>query len=303
MSALKANAIKYSKEDKILMAIIYFFLSIILLLVLYPLIWVVSASFSDPFLVRSGKLWFWPVGFQTKGYHLAFSDGEIMLGYRNSLFYMVVGTAINIFMTTIAAFPLSCKDFKARNVLTMLFSFTMWFNGGIIPNYLLMKNLHMLNTIWAVLISSAVSVWNMVIMRNYFTTSIPDELREAAKIDGCTNVGYLFRIAIKLAGPIMAVLVVFYGVGRWNSFFDALIYISKRELYPLQLFLRETLIVNQLSSAQQNVATDSTMTEMMLAAESIKYAVIIIASLPVLIIYPFVQRYMLSGITVGALKG
>lgn len=254
-------------------------------------------------MIRQGKLWLMPVGFQLRGYQLAFSDSEILLGYRNSLFYMIVGTAINIFLTTIAAFPLSCKDFKARNVLALFFSFTMWFNGGIIPNYMLMKSLGFTNTVWSVLISSAVSVWNLIIMRNYFTTSIPDELREAAKIDGCTNVGYLFRIAIRLVGPIMAVLVVFYGVARWNDFFNALIYITKRTLYPLQLFLREILIINQMTSAQQNVATDSTMTEMLLAAESVKYAVIIIASLPVMIIYPFVQRYMLSGITVGAIKG
>lgn len=303
MAVMRNSGIKDSTGDRMLMTGIYICLAIILLLVLYPLLWVVSASVSDPFMIRQGKLWLMPVGFQLKGYQLAFSDSEILLGYRNSLFYMIAGTAINIFLTTIAAFPLSCKDFKARNVLALFFSFTMWFNGGIIPNYMLMKSLGFTNTVWSVLISSAVSVWNLIIMRNYFTTSIPDELREAAKIDGCTNVGYLFRIAIRLVGPIMAVLVVFYGVARWNDFFSALIYITKRTLYPLQLFLREILIINQMTSAQQNVATDSTMTEMLLAAESVKYAVIIIASLPVMIIYPFVQRYMLSGITVGAIKG
>lgn len=166
-----------------------------------------------------------------------------------------------------------------------------------------MRQLGLTNTVWAVLVSPAVSVWNLIIMRNYFSTSIPEELREAAKIDGCTNVGYLFRIAIHLAGPIMAVLTVFYGVSRWNDYFQALIYITDRELFPLQLFLREILIINQMTSAQQNVATDSTMTEMLLAAESVKYAVIVVASLPVMVIYPFVQRYMLSGITVGAVKG
>ena len=207
-------------------------------------------------------------------------------------------------MTTIAALlPLSCKEFKPRNALALFFSFTMWFNGGIVPNYLLMKQLHFTNTVWAVLVSGTISVSNLIIMRNYFTTSIPNELREAAKIDGCSNMGYLFRIAIWLCGPIMAVMVVFYGVGRWNDYFNALIYITNRKLYPLQLFLRELLIINQMSSAQQNVATDSTMTEMLLAAESIKYAAIIVASLPVLVVYPFVQRYMISGITVGAIKG
>lgn len=299
----KSTAIRDSAGDRAMIIVFYVLLTISLIVVLYPLLWVVSASFSDPILVKQGKLRLLPVGFHLQGYVQVFHDHEIVLGYKNSIFYMVVGTFINVFMTTIAAFPLSCKDFKARNVLMLIFSFTMWFNGGIIPNYLLMKQLHLTNTVWSVLISSAVSVWNLVIMRNYFTTSIPDDLREAAKIDGCSNVGYLFRIAIWLTGPIMAVMVVFYGVGRWNDYFNALIYINDRKMYPLQLFLRELLILNQKSSTQQNMATDSTMTEMLLAAESIKYSVIIVASLPVLVIYPFVQRYMLSGITVGAIKG
>lgn len=295
--------VRESMRDRLLMLGIYICLTMFLLIVLYPLVWVVSASFSNPMEIRAGKLWLMPVGFHLNGYKLVFSDMEILTGYRNSLFYMILGTFINVVMTTIAAFPLSCKEFKLRNALALLFSFTMWFNGGIVPNYLLMKKLHFTNTVWSVLVSGTISVSNLIIMRNYFTTSIPNELREAAKIDGCSNVGYLFRIAIWLCGPIMAVMVVFYGVGRWNDYFNALIYITDRDLYPLQLFLRELLIINQMSSVQQNVATDSTMTEMLLAAESIKYAVIIVASLPVLIVYPFVQHYMISDITVGAIKG
>ncbi len=297
------SKVRESMGDRLLMLVIYICLTVFLLIVLYPLLWVVSASFSNPMEIRAGKLWLMPVGFHLNGYKLVFSDMEILTGYRNSLFYMIVGTFINVVMTTIAAFPLSCKEFKPRNALALFFSFTMWFNGGIVPNYLLMKQLHFINTVWAVLVSGTISVSNLIIMRNYFTTSIPNELREAAKIDGCSNMGYLFRIAIWLCGPIMAVMVVFYGVGRWNDYFNALIYITNRKLYPLQLFLRELLIINQMSSTQQNVATDSTMTEMLLAAESIKYAVIIVASLPVLVVYPFVQRYMISGITVGAIKG
>ena len=297
------SKVRESMGDRLLMLVIYICLTVFLLIVLYPLLWVVSASFSNPMEIRAGKLWLMPVGFHLNGYKLVFSDMEILTGYRNSLFYMIVGTFINVVMTTIAAFPLSCKEFKPRNALALFFSFTMWFNGGIVPNYLLMKQLHFTNTVWAVLVSGTISVSNLIIMRNYFTTSIPNELREAAKIDGCSNMGYLFRIAIWLCGPIMAVMVVFYGVGRWNDYFNALIYSTNRKLYPLQLFLRELLIINQMSSAQQNVATDSTMTEMLLAAESIKYAAIIVASLPVLVVYPFVQRYMISGITVGAIKG
>lgn len=272
-----------------------------LLIVLYPLLWTVSASFSNPVSIRQGKLWLLPVGFQLQGYKLVCSDNELLTGYANSLFYMVAGTAINIFMTIIAAYPLSCREFGMRKFFTLMSTLTMWFNGGIIPYYLLMKSLNLLNTVWSVLVSGAISAWNMIIMRNYFMTSIPEGIREAAKIDGCRNVGYLFRIAIRLSGPIIAVMVVFYGVGRWNDYFNAMIYISNRKLYPLQLFLREILIVNQLTAMQQTA--DSTMNQMILAAESVKYAAVIMASVPVLILYPFVQRYMLKGIMIGAVKG
>lgn len=214
---------------------------------------------------------------------------------------MVAGTAINIFMTIIVAYPLSCRKFGMRELFTLMITLTMWFNGGIIPYYLLMKSLNLLNTVWSVLVSGAISAWNMIIMRNYFMTSILEGIREAAKIDGCRNVGYLFRIAIRLSGPFIAVMVVFYGVGRWNDYFNAMIYISNRKLYPLQLFLREILIFNQLTAMQQTA--DSTMNQMILAAESVKYAAVIMASVPVLILYPFVQRYMLKGIMIGAVKG
>lgn len=272
-----------------------------LLIVLYPLLWTVSASFSNPVSIRQGKLWLLPVGFQLQGYKLVCSDNELLTGYANSLFYMVAGTAINIFMTIIAAYPLSCREFGRRKLFTLMITLTMWFNGGIIPYYLLMKSLNLLNTVWSELVSGAISAWNMIIMRNYFMTSIPEGIREAAKIDGCRNVGYLFRIAIRLSGPIIAVMVVFYGVGRWNDYFNAMIYISNRKLYPLQLFLREILIVNQLTAMQQTA--DSTMNQMILAAESVKYAAVIMASVPVLILYPFVQQYMLKGIMIGAVKG
>lgn len=301
--ALRRSKIRETPGDRIFLGLAYLLLTAMTLLVLYPLLWVAAASVSDPFRIRQGELWLWPVGFQLSGYRLVFTDPNIMAGYRNSAFYMLVGTAINLFMTVLAAYPLSCKDFAGRSVLSLFFSFTMWFSGGIIPAYLIMRQLKLINTVWAVLLPPAVSVWNMIIMRNYFQTSIPEELREAAKIDGCSNVGYLFRVVLKLSGPILAVMLVFYGVARWNDYFQAMIYISSRTLQPLQLFLREILIVNQMTSTQQNVITDSTLTEMLLAAESVKYAAILVASVPVLCIYPFVQKYMLKGIMVGAIKG
>jgi len=292
-----------ARGDKIFLFVVYCVLTLMTLSVLYPFLWVISASVSDPFMIRQGKLWLWPVGFQLKGYNLVFTDVNIMTGYRNSFIYMVAGTSINIFMTFLAAYPLSCRDFAGRNIFALLFTFTMWFSGGIIPTYIIMRQLGITNTVWAILLPPAISAWNLIIVRTFFQTSVPEELREAAKIDGCTNMGYFFRILIKLSGPILAVMTVFYGVARWNDFFLALIYVNDRKLQPLQIFLREILIVNQMIASQQDIATDSTLTEMLLAAESVKYAAIFAASVPVLCIYPFVQKHILKGIMIGAVKG
>ncbi len=289
--------------DKTFLLILYLYLIIAGLIVLYPILWVISASFSDQNLVHQGKLWLFPVGINAKAYKQIFLNDNLILGYRNSLFYMVIGTFINLFMTTIAAYPLSRKDFVGRDVIMLLLSFTMWFSGGLIPTYLVIKKLNMLNTIWVILVPGAISVWNMIIMRNYFQTNIPGELYEAAIIDGCGNLEYLFKVVIKLSGPIIAVMIIFYGVGRWNDYFQAMIYISNRDLYPLQLFLREILIQSQMTAMQQNVISDSTMQEMVMLADGIKYAVVVVSSIPVMILYPWVQKYMMKGIMVGAIKG
>lgn len=268
----------------------------------YPVLLVLSASFSDPDAVIRGQVWLWPVGFSVDGYTAVFKSASIMLGYANTLFYVCAGTAINIAMTVLAAYPLSRQDLKGRTFLLFSFSFTLLFSGGLIPFYLLVKELGMLDTRWAMLIPSAMSVFNVLIMRSYFMTNIPKELLEATKVDGCSDFSFLRKIVIPLSGPIIAVLALFYGVGIWNAYFSALIFLNDRSLYPLQLVLREILVLNNVSL--EMLARDPKAMQVKLdLAESLKYSLIIVANLPLFIAYPFVQKYFTKGIMLGSLKG
>lgn len=275
-------------------------LSFILILVLYPLIYVLSASVSDPLLVIQGKVILWPVGINLDAYKRVFNNANIVVGYKNTLIYTFLGTAINLIMTTAGAYPLSRRDFKGRNFLTFFFSFTMFFSGGMIPTYLLIKRLGMINTIWALVIPPAVSVWNMVIMRTFFSESVPWELQEAAWLDGCSNIGILTRIVLPLSKPVIAVMIMFYAVSHWNSYFSALIYISDRNKYPLTLILREILIQSQMTDMGSD---DLDVLKQILMTESLKYSVMMVASIPVLMLYPIAQKYFVKGMMVGALKG
>jgi len=242
-----------------------------------------------------------------EAYKKVFSHKDIMMGYKNTIIYTMIGTAINLIMTILAAYPLSRKDFYGRGWITAIFAFTMFFSGGLIPTYLVVKNLGMIDTIWALIIPTAVSTYNIVIMRTYFSTSIPYELQEAALIDGCSNTKILLKIMLPLATPIIAVMVLFYAVGHWNAYFNAIIYLTDRNKFPLQLILREILIQNQTekllqSSGAAGVDIESVARQQMLA-ESLKYAVIVVASVPMLILYPILQKYFVKGIMLGALKG
>ncbi len=275
-------------------------LSFILILVLYPLIYVLSASVSDPLLVIQGKVILWSVGINLDAYKRVFNNANIVVGYKNTLIYTFLGTAINLIMTTAGAYPLSRRDFKGRNFLTFFFSFTMFFSGGMIPTYLLIKRLGMINTIWALVIPPAVSVWNMVIMRTFFSESVPWELQEAAWLDGCSNIGILTRIVLPLSKPVIAVMIMFYAVSHWNSYFSALIYISDRNKYPLTLILREILIQSQMTDMGSD---DLDVLKQILMTESLKYSVMMVASIPVLMLYPIAQKYFVKGMMVGALKG
>jgi len=290
-----------SRADKGIEILIYIILALVTASVLYPLVFVLVASISSPEMVIRGEVWLWPKGLTMVGYERIFQNKEILSGYTNTIAYTLVGTAINLVMTVAAAYPLSRKDFYGRNVFTTLILFTMFFSGGMIPTYLLIKKLGMLNTFWALVIPSAVSVWNIVIMRTFFQNSIPNEIQESASIDGCSNMQTLVRIVLPLSAPILAVMVLFYSVGHWNAYFNALIYLTDRAKYPLQLILREILVQGQMQEMVD--VSDSTLAKSVMDAEAIKYAAVIVANLPVLLLYPFLQKYFVKGIMVGAIKG
>lgn len=276
-------------------------LAIILLIVLYPLYFIVIASFSDPRLVSVGKVWAWPKGITFDGYKMVFANRDLVTGFRNSLFYTVLGTSINLLLTLPSAYALSRTDLKGRNVFTFILVLTMFFSGGLIPTYILVKNLGMLNTVWALVIPNAVGVWNIIIARTFFQATIPKEMLEAAIVDGCTNRKFFVSVVLPLSTSLIAVMVLFYSVGHWNSYFNALIYLKDKEMYPLQLVLREILVQNSMEIGTVNDRT--LMEQRQLLAESIKYAAIIIASIPVLILYPFLQKYFVKGIMIGSIKG
>lgn len=292
---------RQSLSDKLFDIVNTVLLVIILILTLYPLIYVVSASISNPKFIMEGKIFLIPKDISFDSYKAVLRNPSILIGYRNTIFYTVAGTAINIVLTVAGAYPLSRKDFRGRNILTGIFTFTMMFNGGLIPTYMVINKLGMVNSFWVMIIPGAVSVWNMIIMRTFFSTSIPFELQEAAFIDGCSNIRMLLKIILPLSAPVIAVMVLFYGVGHWNAFFNALIYISDRRMYPLQLVLRETLNQNQVQSMME--IHSETAAEQMILAEGLKYSLIIVSSLPVLMLYPFLQRYFVKGVMVGAIKG
>jgi len=291
--------IKQSKADTLFDIFNIFILSIVLIIVLYPLIYIISASFSDPMLVLQGKVSLLPKGLTLDAYKMVFKDSKIMTGYKNTLIYTVVGTLCNLIFTIMCAYPLSRKDLAFRQQITFFISFTMFFSGGMIPSYLVIRKLGLINNFWVMILPGLISVWNMLIMKNYFQSSIPYELQEAAKIDGCSNIGILWRIVRPLSVPIIAVMVMYYGVGHWNAYFNALIYLTDEKKYPLQLILRGILV----QSNTNDMTGDSTMVQQQLLAESIKYAVIIVSSIPVLILYPLLQKYFVKGVMVGAIKG
>lgn len=295
-----AAKIRHSASDKAFIVVIYVLGALFLAACAYPLLYILSSSVSNPNLVASGDVWLFPKQLQWDAYKAVFKDQRIWTGYKNTILYAVVGTAINIVMTTIAAYPLSRPDLKGRNVLTFFFTFTMFFGGGMIPTYLLVRDLNLLNSIWAIVLPGAISVYNMLIMRNFFQSSVPGELVEAAYVDGCTNVGTLVRVVLPLSKPILAVLVIFYFVGHWNSYFSALLYLSDQDKYPLQMFIREILIKSQSLGGGEGGMDVSQQT---LLYVSLQYAVIVVASLPVLLIYPFMQKFLVKGVMLGSIKG
>lgn len=292
---------RQSRGDKLFDIINHIILLCILIVVLYPLIFIIVASVSDPGAVARGEVWLLPVGFNLDGYREVFKNNDIWMGYSNTIKYTVIGTLVNILLTIPAAYALSRKELVGRNILMGMITFTMFFGGGLIPTYLLVNNLNLNNTMWALILPGAISVYNLIISRSYFAGTIPEELFEAGEMDGCTYFKFFFKVVMPLAKPIIGVIVLMYAVGHWNSYFNALIYLRDRSLYPLQVILRE-LLIQQEASASMGSDITSVM-EQQRIADMLKYGVIIVSTLPILCVYPFVQKYFVKGMMIGSVKG
>ena len=291
-----------SRGDRAFDVTNYLLLAIVLLITIYPLYYVLIASFSDPFKVYAGETFLLPAGFSLSGYRRIFLDSSIVRGYSNSLLYTVVGATISVILTCVSGYALSKKSLPGRRWLMLILLFTMYFNGGLIPTYLVVQKVGMFNTLWALVLPNAVSVYNLIIARTFFESNIPDSLLEAASIDGSSNTGTMLRIVMPLSAPIIAVMAVFYAVGLWNNWFDALIYLTMSAMAPLQLVLRNILIKSQATSNMMT-GMDANYAEKQKVTEMIKFASIVVASVPMLIIYPFVQKYFTKGVMIGAVKG
>lgn len=292
-----------SRGDIIFETVVVIILAILTLIILYPLYFVVIASFSDAKLVVAGEVWWYPKGVTLENYMQCFTNGDLMLGYRNAFIILILGTATNLFLTILCAYPLSRHDLWGRNGIMIYCTIPMFFGGGLIPTYLMVTQTLGLKNSWlAVILVAGIATYNMIIMRTFFMTSIPFELQEAAQIDGCTPIGILLRIILPLSIPVICVIGLYYGVNHWNSYFSALVYLPDKNKWPLQLFLRQILVNNDISAVDGGASSDE-MARRAMRAETIKYSIVILASVPMLIIYPFVQRYFVKGVMIGSVKG
>lgn len=292
-----------SRGDRTFEMVNYVLLALIALVVLYPLIYIVSCSFSEPSAVTAGEVWLLPVRFSTLGYETAFKHPDIVPSFINSIVITVLGTAVSVAVTLMFAYPLSRRQLYGRGPIMALLAFTMLFSGGLIPTFLLVRSLGMYNTYWALILPGAVSAYNVVVARTYFQTTIPEELHEAGELDGCSDIRFMVRIALPLAAPIIAVLVMFSAVGYWNSYFSALIYLKDKNLFPLQIVLRQMLIQNNSNDLNNLMIDAEQLARQQGLSELLKYSLIVIASAPMLAIYPFVQKHFVKGVMIGALKG
>ncbi|NLB91652.1 MAG: carbohydrate ABC transporter permease [Clostridiales bacterium] len=298
----KKASIKFStKGDRLFYQIVNIIAGLVLIVILYPLIYIVSSSFSSPNAVLSGKVIFLPVEPSLEGYKAVLQYPAVLTGYVNSIVYMAIGTSINVSLTMMCAYGLSRNDMPFRNFFMFLFTFTMYFSGGLIPNYILMRDLNLINHFLAIILPGAISVYNMIIARTFIQNTIPKEMLEAAKMDGCSDIRYFFQMLLPLSKAILAVITLYYAVGHWNAWFDAFIYLNDREKYPLQLVLREILISNQVDNS---LSLDADARKKMQGmVDLMKYSLIVISSLPIMCIYPFVQKYFTQGVMIGSLKG
>jgi putative aldouronate transport system permease protein len=297
----KHNMIREPLGDQVLLASMYTFLIGLVIVVLYPLLNIVASSFSDSQAIIQGRVTIFPVDFTLAAYKALIGNNLIYTGFANTIFYTVVGTIFQVTLTILLAFPLSRKEFIGRGILMVLVVLTMFFEGGLIPTYMIVKEVGLLDTRWALIIPKALFVWQVIIAVTFFRSTISDEIYESAQLDGCGDAGFVWRIVLPLSKPIIAVLILMYAVTNWNSYFDALLYLQSSELYPLQLVLRNILVMNQMNQLSPNLAYQ--MRETQGLADLLKYALIVVSTLPIVIFYPFIQKHFVKGMMIGSLKG
>ncbi|WP_040978050.1 carbohydrate ABC transporter permease [Oceanobacillus jeddahense] len=295
---------KFSLSDKAFDRLNFLFVLLITLIIIYPLIFVISASISDPHAVNTGKMWLWPVDVTFEGFQRVFQNDAIWTGYKNTILYTAIGVVIHLFVLLPASYALSRKELMGKKFWLWFILFTMLFNGGLIPTYLVVRNLQMLDTMWAIVIPGVVGAWSILVARTFFQQTIPDQLVEAAKIDGASDIYLFFKVVLPLSMPIIAVMALFHGVALWNQYFNALIYLRSEDKFPLQLILRQILILNEVSadSASSAAGSAQSFADQIKTASLVKYAVIIVSALPLLIVYPFLQRFFVKGVLIGSVK-
>jgi putative aldouronate transport system permease protein len=300
LSTKKKRHIRESPTDRALLVVIFLGLTFAVLIVLLPMLYILANSFSSPQAVTAGQVFLWPVDFTLKGYETVLSDPQVLTGYANSLFYMVAGTFISTTLTICLAWPLSRRTFMGRNIIMIVILFTMLFSGGLIPTYLVVQHLGMLDTRWSLLLPQAIAVWQVIIARTFFRSAVPEELVEAASLDGASDLRFLWSVVLPLSKPLIAVIALMYAIGQWNGYFDAMLYLKSSDLFPLQLVLRNILVLNATNGGTNDLAAQAQNQELV---NLLKYSLIVITSVPVLVIYPFVARYFNKGVLIGSVKG
>lgn len=297
---MRKTKIKQSRTDKVFGTVVAAIVAFAVFITLYPLIFVLSASISNPMEVFQGNVWLLPKGINFEAYKQVFMNKKIWTGYRNTIFYTCLGTLIATTLSISAAYPLARRKLYGKKILMTYFMITMFFNGGMVPTYLIVQKLGLYNSVWAVILVNMVTVYNIIVAKTFIQTSIPEELYEAAEIDGCGDIRAFFKVVLPLSTPIIAVLTLFYGVAYWNNYFNGLIYVGSSDRYPLQLILRDILLSNATSEMVDAMETDI---NKLMVSESLKYAVVVVSSVPMLILYPFLQKFFVKGVMIGSVKG
>ncbi len=301
----RRKAMGRTRSDVIFDGFLFVVLTLTMLVVAYPLYFVVISSFSDPFAVAAGKVTFYPIGITMEGYSKVLQEQTVMRGFLNSLWYTVLGVSINLLVTVPTSYALSRRDFFGQRAITIYYMITMFVGGGLIPTYLVVSQTGLLDSVWALVVPGALGVYNMIVGRTFFTTNIPSELLEAARIDGCGNTRFFLRIVLPLSSAVIAILALYYGIGHWNSYFSALMYITTRAKWPLQLELRSILLQNQWSQTNIVLTAEQLAEKARMEAlvAMMKYSLIVISTIPMIILYPFIQKHFVKGVLIGAVKG